>query len=128
MTDRNSHARASDLPGWPCPPRARDIPTTPNSWGWVPVLTETGAVAQDELGFLWVDGNAVPKYRRPNDSDASPGALVCWTGQGLGVWVHTKSFEYLRNISRLDEPDRWVPVATVLPDLPAFVTTPAVPA
>jgi len=36
--------------------------------------------------------------------------------------------QYLRDISRLDDPDRWVPVATVLPNLPDFVTTPSVPA
>jgi len=33
--------------------------------------------------------------------------------------VHPKSLPYLRDISRLDDPDRWVPVATVLPNLPA---------
>ncbi len=124
MTVHNPHARAFDLPGWPCPPRVRDIPTTPESWGWVPVVPETGAVAQDELGFLWADGNAVPKYRLPKDSDVLPGALVCWTERGLGVWVHPKSLPHLRNISRLDDPDRWVPVAVVLPNLPDFVTEP----
>ena len=128
MTDRNPHARAFDLPGWPCPPRVRDIPTTPNSWGWVSVVTYNGAVAQDEVGFLWVDGNAAPKYRLPNDADASPGALVCWTERGLGLWVHPTSLAYLRDISRLDEPDRWVPVAAVLPNLPDFITAPGVPA
>jgi len=128
MTDRDSHARAVDLPGWPCPPRVRDIPTTQNSWGWVPVQAYEGAVAQDELGFLWVDGNVAPKYRLPRDSEESPGALVCWTETGLGLWVHPKSLASLRDISRLDDPDRWVPVATVLSNLPDFVTTPEVPA
>ena len=118
MTDHHSHARAVDLPDWPCPPRVRSIPTTPESWGWVPVLTETGAVAQDELGYLWVDGNVAPKYRLPRDSEESPGALVCCTVHGLGLWVHPKSLGFLRSISRLDEPDRWVPVMVVLPDPP----------
>ena len=128
MTNHHSHARAVDLPGWPCPPRVRDIPATPDSWGWVHVLPETGAVAQDELGFLWADGNVAPKYRLPTDTDAMPGALVCWTERGLGLWVPSRFMQYLRDISRLDEPDRWVPVATVLPNLPDFVTTPGVSA
>ena len=124
MTDHDSHARAFDLPGWPCSPRVRDIPTTPDSWGWVPVGS-FGAVAQDELGFLWADGNVAPKYRLPKNSDETPGALIYWTERGLGLWVHPKSLAYLRDISRLDEPDRWMPVATVLPnrpDRPDFVT------
>jgi hypothetical protein len=29
------HARAFDLPGWPCPPRARQIPEHKGNWGWV---------------------------------------------------------------------------------------------
>lgn len=53
MTVHNPHARAVDLPGWPCPPRVRDIPATPDSWGWVDVGSMAGAVAQDELGYLW---------------------------------------------------------------------------
>ena len=52
---------------------------------------------------------------------------VCWTERGLGLWVHPKSLQYLRDISRLDDPDRWVPIATVLPNLPDFVTAPGVP-
>jgi len=128
MTDHKPHARAFDLPGWPCPPRVRDIPLTPESWGWVLVLPRVGAVAQDELGFLWADGNAVPKYRQPKDADASPGALVSWTEQCLGLWVHPKSFEYLRDISRLDDPDRWVPVMVLLPKFPGFAIKPGVPA
>jgi len=119
MTE-HTQAHTSDLPGWPCPPRVRDIPSTPESWGWVPVVPHTGAVAQDEVGCLWVDGNAVPQYRHPEESNASPGALVWWTGpgEGLGLWVHPKSLGFLRSISRLDEPDRWVPVMMVLPDPP----------
>jgi hypothetical protein len=40
----------------------------------------------------------------------------------LGLWVHPKSLQDLMSISRLDEPDRWIPVAVVLSDLPDFVT------
>ena len=117
MTERRQ-ARTSDLPGWPCPPRVRDIPSTSESWGWVPVQSLSCAVAQDEVGCLWVDGDAVPQYRLPDDSDTCPGALVCWTEHGLGLWVHPQSLGFLRSISRLDEPDRWVPVMVVLPDPP----------
>jgi len=117
MTE-HTQARTSDLPGWPCPPRVRDIPLTPWSWGSVEVNSINGAVAQDEVGCLWVDGNAVPQYRQPEESNASPGALVCWTAAGLGLWVHPKSLRFLRSISRLDEPDRWVPVMSVLPESP----------
>ncbi len=85
MTE-HMQARTSDLPGWPCPPRVRDIPSTPESWGWVPVQALSGAVAQDEVGCLW---------------------------------LHPKSFGFLRSISRLDEPDRWVPVMVVLPEPPS---------
>ena len=107
---------------------APDAVWSPPSPSSGPVGSMAGAVAQDELGFLWADGNAAPKYRLPNDADASSGALVCWTERGLGLWVHPKSLAYLRDISRLDDVDRWIPVATVLPNLPGFVTTPSVPA
>ena len=117
MTE-HTQARTSDLPGWSCPPRVRDIPSTPESWGWVPVQPLAGPVAQDEVGCLWVDGDAVPQYRLPDDSATSPGALVCWTEHGLGLWMHPKSFGLLRSISRLDEPDRWVPVMAALPEPP----------
>ena len=100
MTE-HMQARTSDLPGWPCPPRVRDIPSTPESWGWVPVQPL-----------------AVPQYRQPEESNASPGALVCCTVHGLGLWVHPKSLRFLRSISRLDDPDRWVPVMVVLPGPP----------
>jgi hypothetical protein len=117
-----SHARASDLPGWPCPPRVRDIPQHGDSWGWVAVATFGGSVAQDELGYLWADGAAVPRFKTPDPTSESPGAVLVWTERGLGVWVHPKSFVCLPNVSRLDmEPDRWVPIAVVLPELPPSV-------
>ena len=37
MTE-HTQARTSDLPGWSCPPRVRDIPSTPESWGWITVV------------------------------------------------------------------------------------------
>jgi len=116
------HARAFDLPGWPTPPRVRDIAKTPASWGWVPIsTTKAGAVFQDELGYLWIDGNAAPRYQRFDESHHVPGAYAYWTEDGIGVYVHPRSYGYLGNISRLDmEPDRWLPVAHAACELPEF--------
>lgn len=116
------HARAFDLPGWPCPPRVRDIPNHEESWGWVAVASTLGSLAQDELGYLWIDGSAVPGFRQLDESKQSPGAIACWTEQGLGIWVHPKSLAYLGSVSRLDmDDDRWMPVAVALNELPPFV-------
>ena len=115
------HARAFGLPGWPCPPRVRDIPNHQDSWGFIRVSTEPGnlTVAVDDLGYLWANGDTVPKFRVPVDSHSIPGALVCWTPDGLGLWVHPKSMEYLPSISRLDmQADQWVPIAVALADPP----------
>ena len=112
------HARALDLPGWPCPPRVRDIPDHEESWGWVFVTS----LAQDELGYLWIDGSATPRFCRLDESRQNPGAIACWTEQGLGIWVHPKSMSYLGPVSRLDmDDDRWMPVAVALSELPHFV-------
>jgi hypothetical protein len=122
------HARAFDLPGWPCPPRVRDVPACEGSWGMVDVINHSNrqlvALAQDELGFLWANGDIVPKFRLPNDHDlGSPGAVVCWTPEGLGLWVHPKSLAHLPSISRLDmDQDRWIPVAVALSELPPHIT------
>lgn len=115
------HARAFDLPGWPCPPRVRDIPNHEGSWGWVPtfVISSKQPVAIDELGYLWVNGDVVPRFRTPNTDDANPGAVLSWTPDGVGLWVHPKSLAYLPSISRLDMvPDEWLPVARVLAEMP----------
>lgn len=123
MSNESPHARAFDLPGWPCPPRLRDIPHHEESWGLIPVIPyDWGVVAQDEIGYLWADGAAVPVFKIPSEADENPGAVVCWTKHGLGIWVHPKSLQYLRAISRLDmEQARWVPIAVALPELPPFV-------
>lgn len=123
------HARAFDLPGWPCPPRARDIPNHADSWGYVPCNAGQQArfdnkagsprIVQDDLGYLWADGDAIPAFRTPRESDDGPGAILAWTEQGLGVYVHLKSLRYIGNISKLDmEPDRWIPIAVVLTEMP----------
>lgn len=123
------HARAFDLPGWPCPPRVRDIPNHVGSWGYVPCHAGQNAgfdnkpgsprIVQDDLGYLWADGDEIPKFRALNGSDDGPGAILAWTEQGLGVYVHPKSLRYIGNISKLDmEPDRWIPIAVVLTEAP----------
>ena len=67
MTDPAPHARAFDLPGWPCPPRVRDIPHHQESWGWIYVSPSSlGSLVQDEMGYLWVDGAASPVFQLPN--------------------------------------------------------------
>lgn len=117
------HARAFDLPGWPCPPRVRDIVNHVSSWGWVPVSIHSKpmAVAIDELGYLWANGDVAPKFQLPREADANPGAMVLWTPEGLGLWVHPNSLRYLPSISRLDmRPDEWLPVATVVDKLPPY--------
>lgn len=120
------HARAFDLPGWPCPPRLRDIPGIEESWGWFPVEPYSwGVIAQDEVGYLWVDGDAIPRFKIPNDYDGSLGCVLCWTVKGLGLWIHRNSMGNIRNISQLGlDRDRWIPVAVVLPSIPDFVKGP----
>jgi hypothetical protein len=113
------HARAFDLPGWLCPPRVRDIPNHEDSWGWVPCQVSANGIYQDELGYLWADGNMVPTFRTLNGNSECPGAILAWTEQGLGVYVHPKSLRYIGSISKLDmEPDRWIPIAAVLAEPP----------
>lgn len=117
MTTNEPHARAFDLPGWPCPPRVRDIPNNQDSWGYV----YSGSVAQDELGYLWVNGDAVPAFCNYLKVD-NPGAIVFWTDAGIGLHMHPKSLGHLGSISRLDmKPGEWLPVASVVAELPGFV-------
>jgi hypothetical protein len=120
----DQHARAFDLPGWATPPRVRDIPNHEESWGWVPVSAHSGvvSVAIDGLGYLWANGDAIPAFRMPRETDANPGAIVCWSESGLTLWVHPKSLGFIPSISRLDmKPDEWIPVALALAELPPFV-------
>lgn len=125
MNDQPRHARASDLPGWPCPPRVRDIPGNENSWGYVP-LSLTGesnsTVVQDELGYLWVNGTVAPVFTVPRDGVSNPGTLVFWTADGIGLWVHPHSLQFLPSVSRLDlNLDEWLPVREVAAEWPAFI-------
>jgi hypothetical protein len=120
----NRHAKVSDLPGWPCPPRVRDIPTTPDSWGWIGVgdALHPIPVAVDELGYLWVRADVAPRYRLPADADVNPGAIVFWTPDGIGLHLHPKSYQWLPSTSRLDHnPDEWLAVAEVSKTLPSWI-------
>lgn len=119
MADQLPHARAFDIPGWPCPPRVRDIPNQQESWGRIRVIAAGKLeLAQDELGYLWVNGNAVPQF----DPDGTGGAIVYWTEAGIGLWVPAVSAEYLASVSRLDmDPDEWLPVREVAAERPAFI-------
>lgn len=111
-------AKISDLPGWPCPTRISDIANKPDSWGWIPVgnVSRPICVWYDELGALWANGDAVPRYRHPTESDGNPGAIVYWTESGIGLYVHPKSYAFLSNRSRLDNTpeESWVPVVEVV--------------
>jgi hypothetical protein len=125
QTNHGAHATVFDIPGWPCPPRVRDIAKTPNSWGYAMIHRyDIGSmVVQDELGYLWADGQATPRFKLPDEQHANPGGVVFWTEKGLGLWMHPKTYEHLGEMSRLDmEPDRWVPIAVIYRDLPEFVT------
>lgn len=121
----NKHAKISDLPGWPCPPRVRDIPTTPDSWGWIGVsdVLRPMPVAVDELGYLWVAADVTPKYQLPKQTDSNPGAVVFWTPDGIGLYVDPKSYPHLPSTSRLGhKPDEWLPVAEVAKTLPEWIS------
>ncbi len=122
MTDHR-HAIASDLPNWPCPPRVRDIPNIQESWGYAHAsIAYPAVVAQDELGRLWADGDAIPVFLLIDESRHAPGAYLYWTRGGLGLYLHPKSYPYLGNISSLDmQPDRWIPVTEAAREVPPFV-------
>lgn len=118
------HAKISDLPCWPCPPRVRDIPDTPHSWGKIAVYEWQTAVkppvAYDELGYLWVCGDTVLRFQNPHDPNSI--AVVFWTDSGIGLWVHPQSLAHLASASRLDmAPGEWLPVTVVSAELPSFV-------
>ena len=62
----------------------------------------------------------MPKYKLPADSDALPGAVVFWTPDGVGLYIHPKSYQALPSTSRLDhQPDQWLPVVEVAKTLPS---------
>lgn len=120
-----AHAKARDLPGYEAPARVRDIPHHKESWGSIPCFTVQGVApfGQDELGYLWVNGNIVPKGDMPPENDANPGAVVFHANGGIGIWVHPKSYRHLMSINRTDMiPDNWLTVTEVTNKLPSFIT------
>lgn len=133
MSDPAPHARIYDIPEFPCPPRVRDIPSTPNSWGFLDVRgsllpgstydLHRGTMFYDELGFLWVNGESTPSCQAVRAEHPSPGSIVYWTPQGIGLWIHPRSLRMLDSVSRLDlqadKGDRWLPVAEVGKEMPA---------
>lgn len=134
MNENKPHARTFDLPGWPCPPRVRDIPNLSNSWGRIPVARfaqgEPGSgsflhgipMGQDEHANLWVNGNVIPEFATPDESLANPGALVFWTETGIGLWVHPKSLNRVPSISHHETNlDEWLPVNEVVWQWPSFI-------
>jgi hypothetical protein len=124
MTDKQ--ASIFDIPGWPCPPSVGQIASTKDTWGLVTVISieNGGAVGYDETGKRWANAQAVPRYALPDEGWASPGAIVAWTEQGLGVFIHPQSLRYLPQLTldqRMAQPDTWIPVAMVLAELPHHV-------
>lgn len=122
------HARAFDLPGWPCPPRVRDIAMTEKSWGEVYVGrrdndVEQSGVVQDEVGRLWANGDMAPKFAIPTKyNDLVVGAVLFWTEEGIGVYVHPARYSSLPSLNSYDmAPDKWVPIVVALGELPDFV-------
>lgn len=113
MNKTTMHARAFDLPGWPCPPRVRDIVNTPNSWGWVymTLFSAEHGIIQDDLGRLWAAGDNIPRPERNGNNTAQ----LAWTPNGLGVYVPQECYGNLPDGSMLEAiPDQWLPIAVVL--------------
>lgn len=121
------HARVFDIPGWPCPPRVSDIPNRENGWGHIDLggIVSNPNVVADELGFLWVRGETAPAYRLPNETHENPGAIVFNSPNGIGLYIHPKSYRWLRSVSRLDLQDKpdvvYLPVNDVVNELPPHV-------
>jgi hypothetical protein len=124
MSRKPPHARAFDIPGWPCPPRVRDIQTHPGSWGALSVTAvgDGTAIAQDDLGYRWVNGDIVPQFKRVGGGSGAQ-AVAFWTEAGIGLWICPDYLSWLASISKLDmKPDQWLPVSQVVADPPAFAT------
>jgi hypothetical protein len=112
MTDRKQ-ARAMDLPNYPCPPSVGHIASHAGSWGWV---NPNGAVAQDEDGYLWVNGaeNLTPI------PSTSTYILAVWTEEGVAVYVPQPSYQHVKTIRGEMGSKAWVPVASVLKEPPGY--------
>lgn len=114
------HLRTSDLPGWPCPPRVRDMVKTPDSWGYV-LLGSLQHIVQDDGGYLWADGDVCPRPMVDQVGTAHQ-ALLMWTEQGLAVFIPVGGYGNIVSKSLLGaEPERWIPIRTHLNVIPEHV-------
>lgn len=111
MTDKE-HARAMDLPDYPCPPNLGAIAAHAGSWGWA---NPADSIAQDADGYLWVKTGT----RLSPTPSTSLDVLGTWTEDGIGVYVPKRSYGFIRSIPTLCAP-QWVPVAVVLKEPPAY--------
>lgn len=106
MSDRKQ-ARAMDLPDYPCPPSVGHIASHAGSWGWA---NPVGAIAQDEKGYLWVNGTT--------DLTPAPSMsgyiLAVWTEEGVSVYVPRSSYHHVKTIRGTMGSKAWVPVASVM--------------
>ncbi|WP_435112196.1 hypothetical protein [Nocardiopsis synnemataformans] len=107
MSDR-PHARAFELPGWPCPPLSYQIADYPGSYGWV----GPSHVYIDEAGYLWVSSN----------SDLTPApqtafsVCLAWTEDGIGLWAPKKAYSSF--ITRKCLGEGFTPIARIIPEPP----------
>lgn len=106
------HARAMDLPDYPCPPNLGGIATHAGSWGWANPIQ---AVAQDADGYLWAAVDTTLSPRRSTALDV----LATWTETGIGLYIPKRSYGMIGSVATASEPD-WVPVARVLLEPPPY--------
>lgn len=112
MSDK-PHAKAVDLPNYPCPPNIASIATHTASWGWA---NPTDLIAQDTAGYLWVRAD---RTLTPTAETPSLYVLATWTDTGIGLYVPPRSYAHIIHVPTPSEPE-WVPVATILTEAPAY--------
>ena len=103
------HARTFELPGWPCPPQAHQIPDHPGSYGWV----FSSSIFIDTEGHLWVESDA--QMRPTTDGHAT---CLAWTEDGIGLWAPRGVYGSFRAFEDRDE-STMTPIARVIPEPPA---------
>ncbi|MFJ2279206.1 hypothetical protein ACIOEZ_34220 [Streptomyces sp. NPDC087866] len=107
-------ARAMDLPDFPSPPSVSEIVTHAGSWGWV----NSGHVAQDSSGYLWVEGKASPSpaARHPQELQA----LVAWSEEGLVLYLPRTAYQHIRSLHGDIDEAAWVPIVGVMKECPGY--------
>lgn len=109
------HARAFDLPGWPCPPQAAQIPDHPGSYGW----TFASSIFIDPEGHLWVRSTS---QMRPCWRDDF-GVCLAWTEDGgIGLWAPRQAYGAFQPTGLVDE-STLTPIARVISEPPATEQT-----